>query len=44
MRSGVWGMSGYRFERLRILVVDDNVHMRRLVTTVLQAFGVTQVQ
>jgi two-component system chemotaxis response regulator CheY len=36
-------MSGYRFERLRILVVDDNVHMRRLVTTVLQAFGVTQI-
>jgi CheY-like chemotaxis protein len=37
------GMSGYRFERLRILVVDDNVHMRKLVTTILQAFGVTQI-
>ena len=36
-------MSGYRFERLRILVVDDNVHMRKLVTTILQAFGVTQI-
>jgi CheY-like chemotaxis protein len=36
-------MSGYRFERLRILVVDDNIHMRRLVTTILQAFGVTQI-
>jgi CheY-like chemotaxis protein len=36
-------MSGYRFDRLRILVVDDNVHMRRLVTTILQAFGVQQI-
>ena len=36
-------MSGYRFERLKILVVDDNVHMRKLVTTILQAFGVTQI-
>jgi len=36
-------MSGYRFERLKILVVDDNVHMRKLVTTILQAFGVSQI-
>ena len=36
-------MSGYRFERLKILVVDDNVHMRKLVVTILQAFGVKQV-
>jgi len=36
-------MSGYRFDRLKILVVDDNVHMRKLVTTILQAFGVTQL-
>ena len=36
-------MSGYRFDRLRVLVVDDNVHMRKLVITILQAFGVTQV-
>jgi two-component system, chemotaxis family, chemotaxis protein CheY len=36
-------MNGYRFDRLKILVVDDNVHMRKLVTTILQAFGVTQV-
>ena len=36
-------MSGYRFERLRLLVVDDNVHMRKLVTTILQAFGVLQI-
>jgi CheY-like chemotaxis protein len=36
-------MSGYRFERLKVLVVDDNQHMRRLVVTILQAFGVTQI-
>jgi CheY-like chemotaxis protein len=36
-------MSGYRFDRLRILVVDDNVHMRKLVITILQAFGVHQI-
>lgn len=34
---------GYNFDRLKILVVDDNQHMRKLVTTVLQAFGVTQI-
>jgi CheY-like chemotaxis protein len=38
------GMSGYKFDRLRVLVVDDNVHMRKLVTTILQAFGVVQIQ
>jgi two-component system chemotaxis response regulator CheY len=36
-------MSGYRFDRLKILVVDDNVHMRKLVVTILQAFGVLQI-
>ena len=36
-------MSGYRFDRLKILVVDDNAHMRKLVTTILQAFGVIHV-
>ncbi len=36
-------MSGYHFDRLKILVVDDNVHMRKLVTTILQAFGVLQI-
>jgi CheY-like chemotaxis protein len=36
-------MSGYRFDRLKILVVDDNVHMRKLVITILQAFGVIQL-
>lgn len=36
-------MSGYRFDRLRLLVVDDNAHMRRLLTTILLAFGVDDV-
>ena len=36
-------MNGYRFDRLKILVVDDNVHMRKLVTTILHAFGVGQI-
>lgn len=36
-------MSGYRFDRLKILVVDDNAHMRKLVVTILQAFGVIQI-
>jgi len=33
----------YQFERLKILVVDDNVHMRKLVVTILKAFGVIQI-
>ena len=37
------GTSDYRFDRLKVLVVDDNVHMRKLVTTILQAFGVIQI-
>jgi CheY-like chemotaxis protein len=36
-------MNGYRFERLKLLVVDDNPHMRKLVVTVLQAFGAVQI-
>jgi two-component system chemotaxis response regulator CheY len=36
-------MSGYRFDRLKILVVDDNAHMRKLVITILQAFGVIHI-
>src|ERR1700733_628928 len=36
-------MSGYKFDRLRILVVDDNQHMRKLVMTILQAFGTSQI-
>ena len=34
----------YRFDRLRMLVVDDNVHMRKLVVTILQAFGCTMIK
>ncbi len=33
----------YRFDRLKILVVDDNPHMRKLVVTILQAFGAVQI-
>jgi two-component system chemotaxis response regulator CheY len=36
-------MSGYRFDRLRMLLVDDNPHMRKIVATILQAFGVVQI-
>jgi CheY-like chemotaxis protein len=36
-------MNGYRFDRLKIMVVDDNVHMRKLVVTIVQAFGATHV-
>jgi len=36
-------MSGLRFDRLKVLVVDDNQHMRKLVATILQAFGVIQI-
>jgi len=34
---------GYRFDALKILVVDDNPHMRKLVVTILQAFGTIQI-
>ena len=40
---GIGNMSGYRFDRLKIMVVDDNQHMRKLVVTILQAFGAIQV-
>jgi CheY-like chemotaxis protein len=36
-------MSGYRFDKLKVLVVDDNAHMRKLVTAILQAFGTTVI-
>jgi two-component system chemotaxis response regulator CheY len=36
-------MNGYRFDRLKVLVVDDNPHMRRLVSTILHAFGIVQI-
>jgi two-component system, chemotaxis family, chemotaxis protein CheY len=33
----------YNFHRLKVLIVDDNQHMRTLVSAVLQAFGVSNV-
>jgi two-component system chemotaxis response regulator CheY len=36
-------MSGYRFDRVKVLVVDDNAHMRKLVSAILQAFGVLKI-
>jgi CheY-like chemotaxis protein len=36
-------MGEYRFDQLRILVVDDSAHMRKLVSAILQAFGVTEI-
>jgi len=33
-------MNGIRFDRLRVLIVDDNPHMRRLIVAIMQAFGV----
>jgi CheY-like chemotaxis protein len=33
----------YNFDRLKVLVVDDNLHMRTLVSAVLHAFGITTV-
>ncbi len=33
-------MNGIRFDKLRVLIVDDNPHMRRLVVAIMQAFGV----
>ena len=36
-------MSGYRFDRIKLLLVDDNVHMRKMLSTILGAFGVTNI-
>src|ERR1700761_4640497 len=33
----------YQFDKLKVLVVDDNAHMRKLVCTMLEAFGISQV-
>ncbi len=35
---------GLELEELDVLVVDDNAHMRRLVETILQAFGIAQIR
>ena len=36
-------MMGYRLDRLTVLVVDDNQHMRSLVRTILDSLGVSQI-
>ena len=36
-------MAGYQFDRLRVLVVDDNTHMRTLVARLLNAFGIKNI-
>jgi CheY-like chemotaxis protein len=36
-------MSDLRFDKLRVLAVDDNQHMRKLVVAILQAFGVREL-
>lgn len=36
-------MDQYDFSRLAVLVVDDSYHMRRLVKTILEAFGCTNI-
>lgn len=36
-------MNEHRFERLRVLVVDDNHHMINLVKTILRGFGIKEV-
>ena len=36
-------MSGTGFEKLSVLVVDDNPHMRSLLRALLNCAGVTQV-
>jgi len=42
-KPGRGKMSGYSFDKLRILVVDDNQHLRKLVITILQAFGAIEI-
>lgn len=36
-------MDGLHFDRLRVLIVDDNQHMRKLILAVLQAVGVRDI-
>lgn len=46
MRVGAWGMAVIAradFSRVAILVIDDSPYMRRLVTEMLQSFGVGKV-
>lgn len=34
---------GYRFDRICVLVVEDNANMQRLMGTVLQSIGITRI-
>jgi two-component system, chemotaxis family, chemotaxis protein CheY len=36
-------MDGYRFDKLKLLVADDNQHMRKLISTIMRAFGTTSI-
>lgn len=36
-------MSGYRFDRLKVLIADDSPQMRRILTAILNAFGCTDI-
>lgn len=36
-------MVGYKFERLKALIVDANPHMRKVLRSILHAFGVTAI-
>jgi two-component system, chemotaxis family, chemotaxis protein CheY len=36
-------MGAYRFERLKVLIVDDNLHMRKMLSAIVRAFGVTTI-
>ena len=36
-------MSAYRFDRIKVLIVDDNLHMRKMIAAIVQAFGVTTI-
>lgn len=45
VRDGTRGASGlsYRLDNLRILIVDDNAHIRTLLRTILMALGVRAI-
>jgi two-component system, chemotaxis family, chemotaxis protein CheY len=34
---------GYKFDRLRLLIVDDNLHMRKMLSEVVRAIGAASV-
>ena len=36
-------MMGYRLDRLTVLIVDDNQHMRTLIRTILESLGVNHI-